>query len=919
MLDPLREFDKEILPTEPASDDSDALDDGLLRGTSASESVGEELASRGLGSRASTPRGPTREVANVAVVFVHGMGTSKPGDMLESYMNPSLEWIKRATTDDHTWYQNNDLDTNLIEGVNILDRDRKPGASPATMRLQTSPTTTDTDEESPTIAHEVDIGTLRNALLHSTETTPAIFQPPYVDVDLISRQGDSTETRKMVAVEAWWDGEFEAPPFRQVAQWALGVAPSLILRHLALVWEMDPGKDAHTLTVSEVRPQVDRSAFARVAGVLGALLFTVVGGLMAILFQWVICLLLMLGSIPFLQKYVGAIILKMTTSFGDVLTYVHDGVRSAAIRSTVLRSFLWLSKNYKVEKLIVVAHSLGTVISYDVLNSRDFLRTMTEEHVTFVTFGSPLKKANLLLQLKRDEQRVSLGMLFASLSFLCALAALYIWVDREPVVDADPLNRWQWFTILATVIGSVSLGIGAHARPKPRRVPGTPFVFILSWSQYLGITLGAISCLVLFFSIDSGWRFVALGFLAFLLIWSVPVSMNRALYTFNPGRISQSMGFGIALLLAIALAGFTDALPVVACLLLAALLFSVMTGSNPLEEFRLEDNRFVRQMPKFSFGTPLKRWVDFWATNDLVSEFGLGDVRYRSNPDEDFTESPISRRITNMKSFIVDHTTYRQNLEQFIAPLTRLFLEEIGFRTPDPVAGQDHGAIRSFLGHTPIQGNYEQDITNAMQSRASRIRWLSWAGGLLMVSVLLFSPGVYRSIGEFIVFDEMNPVSLTGTGEPIDAPGWFTAFYNEQPKVCGEILCRIRHLPIVPNDVSEALIRNTISGNLILYGFGYGIAFAFATLFTRVFITIPWRAWESAILDTLLHKQTTFSFNRFLRGAAFFAAFLIVVVFAVAVNNPWLGMTWVWENHLAPLQTIQTLWQWFVAPLSVSG
>lgn len=91
------------------------------------------------------------------------------------------------------------------------------GASPATRRLSSSDRTTPA-EESPTINHEVDIGRLRNALLHSTETTPAIFQPPYVEADLNLRDGDATTTKKLVAVEAWWDGEFEAPSFRQVAQ-----------------------------------------------------------------------------------------------------------------------------------------------------------------------------------------------------------------------------------------------------------------------------------------------------------------------------------------------------------------------------------------------------------------------------------------------------------------------------------------------------------------------------------------------------------------------------------------------------------------------------------------------------------------------------------------------------------------------------
>lgn len=245
---------------------------------------------------------------------------------------------------------------------------------------------------------------------------------------------------------------------------------------MALVWETAPGADEHTLSVSASTEPPQTGPLGRLLRWPGALIFTLVGGIVAILFQWTICLLLMLGSVPFLQKYVSVIILKITTSFGDVLTYVHDGVRSAAIRSTVLRSFLWLSENYKIEKLIVIGHSLGSVISYDVLNSRDIVRRFAADDVSFVTFGSPLKKANLLLHLKRDEQRVSLGMLFATLSFGFAVAALFAGVYG----DTDALSRAEWLIIVGIVAASTGFGVGAHMRPLTWSPPGLPYVLNMS-------------------------------------------------------------------------------------------------------------------------------------------------------------------------------------------------------------------------------------------------------------------------------------------------------------------------------------------------------------------------------------------------------------------------------------------------------
>ena len=907
MRDPLHELDKEIPPVKGEAAPSPVTSQGEDQGAA----TNQEIAGQDTSAPGRTLREPKPPTANVAVVFVHGMGTSKPGDMLEGYMNPSLEWIKRATTDDHNWYKNNDPDLNLFEGVNILERNRKHGASPATGRAPVQ-------ANSQSITDEVDIASLPKALLQSTASTPAVFQPSYIDVDLVRKDDTSEEIRKLVAVEAWWDGEFNPPPFRLVANWALGVAPSLILRHLALIWERDPGADAHTLSVSRPSPPPPPSISMMPVKLLNALAFTIVGGLIAILFQWTICLLLAIGFVPFLQKYASAIILKMTTSFGDVLTYVHDGVRSAAIRSTVMRTFLWLHDHYTVEKLIVIGHSLGSVVSYDVLNSRDLLAKVAQKDVSFVTFGSPLKKTSLLLQLRRDEQRTSLGMMFAWLSLLCAIAAMIAGMNLDAFPDSGPLNRWQWLFIATTGIGAVALGMGAHARPRPARIPGIPYGLNLSLAQYLGLLLALSSAIVLIFNVSTGWIalpvLIAIGFGA----WAIPVSFSRLNDAHDPYRMSQFLGFGLLFLGLIACAGVAQFLHPVACFLVAALVLSVLTGANPLEEFGVNNGVYTRQMPKFSFGTPIRQWIDFWATNDLVAEFGLGDVLYSPTPDGVAELRPISRRVTNMRSYLADHTSYRQNLEQFIAPLTRLFLEEIGFRNPDNAAGQTWGRAKSFLGYTPVQGRYEQDITNAMRSRASRMRWLSWANSLLLLSMLLLAPGVYRSIGEYIVFDERNPVSISGAGEPAQGPAWFTTFYNSEPKVCGDILCRIRHIPFVPDDVSENLIRGTLTGNAILYGLGYGLVFAVVALLTRAFLLSPWKAWESSILDTLLQKKTSPSFNRIVRTAMFALAALATAALAFWIHagywGDWLGSAWLWDQDLTPAQTIWRFVRWIMAP-----
>src|SRR5690606_7055775 len=119
------------------------------------------------------------ETADVAVVFVHGMASSKPGGTLEQFLTPSPEWIKRATTHDHHLYVNNNVDANLVEGVNILERNR------ATAAVQLGPGTVPVEP----LPDGIDIATIRRAILRSAKTTPMIFVPPYVEAELHKEVG----------------------------------------------------------------------------------------------------------------------------------------------------------------------------------------------------------------------------------------------------------------------------------------------------------------------------------------------------------------------------------------------------------------------------------------------------------------------------------------------------------------------------------------------------------------------------------------------------------------------------------------------------------------------------------------------------------------------------------------------------------
>ena len=122
--------------------------------------------------------------------------------------------------------------------------------------------------------------------------------------------------------------------------------------------------------------------------------------------------------------------------------------------------------------------------------------------------------------MKRDEQRISLGMLFASLSFLCALAALYVGASTMPV-----RSRSEWLIIVGVLVASAGR-CGCAYRPIALSMPGVPYAQHERLA-YLGVVAGAISAITMIITLDSAWRFAAVLPLAGLVLWSIPVSFSR--------------------------------------------------------------------------------------------------------------------------------------------------------------------------------------------------------------------------------------------------------------------------------------------------------------------------------------------------------------------------------------------------------
>ncbi len=94
--------------------------------------------------------------------------------------------------------------------------------------------------------------------------------------------------------------------------------------------------------------------------------------------------------IPCLRKYIKA---ALVDSFGDVKVYVTDDVECKRIQGQLERKIKDLSGDEEAEEIWLVGHSLGSVISFDVL--KKFIDNNVKTKVTrFYSVGSPLDKIN---------------------------------------------------------------------------------------------------------------------------------------------------------------------------------------------------------------------------------------------------------------------------------------------------------------------------------------------------------------------------------------------------------------------------------------------------------------------------------------------------------------------------------------------
>lgn len=720
---------------------------------------------------------------DLGIVFVHGMGDTKPGDTLIRFLNPTVEWIKR--------WANRDYTVGLPGTASTLTKSVLPVELP--------------NSGSPTSLPTID--RVDHTLLRSSDVTERNITPPH-SVITLRRDDGSKERKRWLAVEAWWADEFTPPKFGQVATWALGLTPYIIARHF--------------------KPPIESNRWWILIQPFRYLLAL----LIIVLFEFSIVILLLAGSIPFLQNYVKKAILSLIGSFGDVLIYTADAVRATAIRGAVERSISWIEHRKQCEKLVIVGYSLGSLIGYDVLNRRELGAS------SFVTFGSPLKKASVALQLQRNEQRTSLGIVTAVLALLLMVsAAITAYRTKGDWTWTGSFTSWQWWLFL--------LCLGACAGVILRRFS--------SRELFSGLT--ALLC-VGAISVGIGWPralggqsdpirtqgnlWLQLG--ATSLALAAALVIPRWIRERGRPRRWEWLWHGSSpcfLLATLIVAGFTlfvidtdTGVTWIAPLVLASIALAWSAADLPRDDI-LSD-----ATPELQIAGPpgVGSWLDFWATGDPITEYGL-----QSSADNQFQQVD-SKRITNRRSVLSDHSIYSENPEQFIAPLADHLLTQT-----DPT-----WTMFGVASDMSLLEKYQTE-------RRGRVTWLGVSFWLTMLIPLLISIVWYRETFKRYLFES---VESEPTLRFLNDDWFWTEYLNNHP---------FETAPII----------------------GFIVTVLAALLWYKLVEFTTWRFWDRAVERDLFERKTTWSINRSLRAFAFFAVGIVAPVVLTGWVVAHRGISWV--------------------------
>lgn len=279
----------------------------------------------------------------VGIVFVHGVGSQRKGDTLREFGTPLVDWVEE-------WYA-----------------DHAPGRFRVTW----------------------------------SELTPQGAEPAAAGLIIPKWKDDTTEEvhagQVWVLTEAWWAPRVEPPPLKTMVVWAR-----------ARVWRLFRGlmagaAAAATVPLSASGKQAWIERFFQFVNALGIL---VVYGAAQVLLSFLLLILLAaaLVPIPGLERLILIRVARplLTNNVGDFHVCLYDRLQAVHVRQSLFEAVNWLVRTMACDRVVVAAHSGGTVVATDALGTSDVLGVgigprALPEHLkkvkTLITFGAALNAA----------------------------------------------------------------------------------------------------------------------------------------------------------------------------------------------------------------------------------------------------------------------------------------------------------------------------------------------------------------------------------------------------------------------------------------------------------------------------------------------------------------------------------------------
>jgi hypothetical protein len=271
----------------------------------------------------------------LGILFVHGIGEQKPGETLVTFADPISSWLTRWLTRG----RQTEADVGSGSGkIVVTDTELVPGEGPAHCRL-----TIDAPGE--------DLGGERRWLL----------------------------------AESCWAETFRPPKTTALMTWLLLIIPYMILVQFYALFQRSKRK--------RERPGGEIARLARMAvGLFVYLCALPVAALGAVVAA--VLFVALIVPIPQVSDRAKKVALLLSNTLGDAYVLTSSSVQFDAMVAHVADDLRWLSE--KVEHVAVVAHSQGTVVSYEaIVGSRDVTNL-----AQFVTVGQGLKKLMLVRSLQ---------------------------------------------------------------------------------------------------------------------------------------------------------------------------------------------------------------------------------------------------------------------------------------------------------------------------------------------------------------------------------------------------------------------------------------------------------------------------------------------------------------------------------------